>query len=190
VYKRQVVEQEGMKKGKKILAIEGATVINKRRFLMHLNKEEVKPYQLMKKVDDQEPEIIFNIPLGNEDNDEEEFNTAVKVEVKDRKEKVTFENGIPAVSFQLNMDATIMETGSEENLRTDETNEKILEEVTEQITNQIESLVFKTQKEKKYWREHEKEWDNIYPEIPIQLSIDWNLVRNGMITQIKQGEQK
>ncbi len=200
-----IVQKEGIKEGKKILAIEGATVIFRRRFLMHLSNEEVKPYHLLKKVEDREPEMIFNIPLEKDDN-EEELNTAVKVEVKDRKKEVTFENGIPAISIQLNMDATIMETGTEENLRTDQTNEKVLKEVTRQIRNHTERLVYKVQKEKnvdifdfsglihrkekKYWREHEKDWDQIYPEIPIQLSVDWNIVRNGMITQIKQGEQQ
>lgn len=200
-----IVQREGIEEGKKVLAIEGATVIYHRRYLMDLSKEEVKPYQLLKKVGDKEPEMIFDVYLGNGEQ-EEEPNTAVKVEVKNRKEEVTFENGIPAISIQLNMDATIMETGSEENLRTDETNERILKELTSQIRSQTEHLVYKAQKEKKadifdfsglihrkekkYWREHEKDWEQIYPQIPIQLSIDWNLLRNGMITQIKQGEQK
>lgn len=200
-----IVEKEGIE-GEKIIAIEGATVIHQQKFLMHLNKEKIKPYQLLKKVGDEEPEIIFNVSLGDGEKEEKEVNTAVQVVVKNRQRKVTLKNGVPAISIRLNMDATIMETGTEENLRTNEVNEKVLQEVSRQMRIQVEDLLYKVQKEmkvdifdfsglihrkeKKYWREHEKNWHDIYPEIPVQMTVDWNLVRNGMISHMEQGEQK
>jgi len=202
----KIVQEEGIEEGKKILSINGATVIYKKKYLMDLNQEEIKPYQLLKKVGDEEPEMIFNVSLDEQEREEEGVNTSVQVLVKNRKEEVTLEHGVPAITVQLNIDATIMESGSEENLRTDEINEKILKELTRQIRIETENLVYKMQKEKKvdifdfsglihrkekkYWRENEKDWEQIYPEVPIQLIIDWNLLRNGMITHIKQGERK
>lgn len=201
----EITQKEGIKKGKKVVAVEGANVIYHRKYLMNLNRNEIIPYQLIKKVGKREPEMIFSIPFDHGE-DPSEINTAVQVVVKKRIEKVTIENGLPSININLAMDASVMETGTTQNLRDDEAYKKILQEVSSQIRLQTENLIYKAQKkkkvdifgfsalihrqEKKYWRDHETEWEKVYPEIPVHLTIDWNMVRNGMITQIKQGEQK
>lgn len=201
----QIIQKEGMKKGKKVVAIEGATAIYHRRYLMELTPDEVIPLQLIKKVSKREPEIIYSIPLHQGSNSSE-TNTAVKGVVNKRTDKVVIENGLPTININLSMDATVMETGTNESLRDEETYKDILREVSSQIRIRTEELIYKAQKEKKadifgfsgvihrqekkYWREHEKDWDTIYPKMPIHLTVDWNMVRNGMITHIRQGEQK
>lgn len=201
----QIVQKEGLKKGKKIIAIDGAVVIYHRRYVMDLTREEIVPYQILKKIGKSEAEIIFSIPFDQAEK-EDQANTAVQVVVKKRKEKVAIENGNPTLSLDLIMNATVLETGTNENLRTDEAYEEILKKVSSQIRERTESLLAKAQREnkidifdfsglihrqeKKYWRENEKNWDTIYPQIPVHLSVEWHMVRNGMITQIRRGEQK
>jgi spore germination protein KC len=189
-------------KKKSIITISGASVLHDGTLVADLSKEEVGTLRLLDKVTQQEPETILSTPLnGSQPNRK---STAVQIKVRDRNRSVVIDD-IPKINIELILDATILESGTSLDLMQKTTMDKLKKILEERIQGEIHALLHKMQKEKKvdifgfnglihrqhkrYWREHKQDWREIYPNIPVQVSITWHSFRNGLINQVK-GENK
>ncbi|MED0675527.1 Ger(x)C family spore germination protein [Aneurinibacillus thermoaerophilus] len=189
-------------KEKQIIAITGASVIRNQTLVTDLSREEVRTLHFLNKTIQQEPEIVFSVPLNEAGSNRR--STAVQIKIKDRK-KSSITNGVPKIDVQLSLDATVLESGASPDFNKEVTVAKLKKRLEERIQRDIRTLLHKMQKEKKvdifefnslihrqhkrYWHEHRKEWDTIYPNIPVHVSITWNTFRTGLINQVKKGEQ-
>jgi spore germination protein KC len=197
------------KKNKSQIMIMNSVAINapapgKPAKVIVLNKKETQTLRILRKFIRKEPEMLYAISLDR--NKENTDNTAVQTTVRSRKEKVTIENGRPHIWIKLTLDGTLLESGTEEEIGKEEGVLKIKEAIQKRMTDDMHRLLDRMQKkekidifgfsslvhrkQKKYWHEHQNQWNEIYPQVPVDISIDWNMIRRGMISQVKVGEEK
>ena len=188
---------------KEVVEILGGAVIKNGNYAGELTPREMRTLRWMNKITGKELESIISFPL-HKDKDKKEYTTAAQLQITGRRQKVEIVNGIPHISIELESDATIMETGTDLDLTDPATEEKIKQAMNHFIQRNVQHLLNKMQKEKRtdvfsfyklvhqqqkeYWYEHEKEWGQIYPQIPVTFSIKWGTIRMGLIPQIKRGD--
>ncbi|GEN33377.1 Ger(x)C family spore germination protein [Aneurinibacillus danicus] len=169
-----------------------------------LSKKEIQALRIFHKMAQQEPEIIYSVSLGAKG--DTKYNTAVQVKVRNRKATSTIENGRPKIKMELTLDGTVLESGTQLDLSKKETVARLEGVVEKKIIADIRLLLTRLQKKdnadivgfaslihrqhKDYWHQHEKQWREIYPNIPVDISIKWNSIRNGIIRQVKVGEKE
>lgn len=186
---------------KSFLEIRGGAVVKNGVYETDLAPEELRSLRWIRKITDVEPDSVISIPLHKETTGDE-AKTAVELRIQKRKQQVEIRNDVPHVSIELQTSATLMESDTEFNLKDPKTQEKVKKELDMFVQQNIQQLLTKMQKEKKtdvfafdqlihrqhkeYWRTHKKEWERIYPEIPVTVTIVWNNLRYGMITQLER----
>jgi spore germination protein KC len=200
----KVVQISSNDKKKKQIAIQGAAVIHNQKYAMDLTEKEVRALRMVNKITQQEPEIIYSIEEDGKRGPAEN-NTAVQLKIRDRTENVSIKNGLPDVQVQVTVEGVIMETATEKNLLAKKTIEDIKRRISNNAQEDVLSLLKKSReanidvfgfsslihrKQKDYWNAHKTDYGSIYPNMSVNVSFAWRVLRNGMINQLGEGETK
>ncbi|ERI07674.1 Ger(x)C family spore germination protein [Aneurinibacillus aneurinilyticus] len=203
----QVKKIKGKDKKDKII-IEDAVVLNSFNprdpiYNNVLDKKDVRALRMFQKFSKQEPEFVYSVLLDKKS--ERKFDTAVQIKIDNRKIKSVIENGRPKIMIDLFVQGTILESGAHVDIGKENTVIELERRIQNKIVGDMKKLLAKMQKEKvdifefssiihrqhkKYWREHKQHWREIYPNIPVHISIHWTNLRSGMINQAKAGEAR
>ncbi|WCK53959.1 Ger(x)C family spore germination protein [Aneurinibacillus sp. Ricciae_BoGa-3] len=200
----RVVQTPTKDRKNKQIAIEGAVVIHNAKYAMDLTGNEVRTLRLINKITPQEPEVLYSIEEDTKA-DAPENNTAVQVKIRDRTENVTIKNNLPAIRLKVTIEGTIMETGTEKNLMSKQATDELKRKVSNKAQEEVLSLTKKSKeanvdifafgslihrKQKDYWNANKTQYGSIYPRMPVNVSFEWRVIRNGMINQLGAGEAR
>ncbi|MBN6186741.1 Ger(x)C family spore germination protein [Aneurinibacillus sp. BA2021] len=207
----QVGKMKG-KDGKDQVTITGGVVINSSNLnqnpsVTRLSKKEIRALRLIHKVGQQEAEMIYPVSLIKENDQKvKKFNTAVQVKIASRKQSAVIENGRPRIKLDLKLEATILESGTREDLMQKETIDQMERMIGGEMRRDMQALLNKVQKRDKvdifgfsslihrqhkhYWYQSKGQWKEIYPTIPVDIHFQWSMLRNGIIVQVKEGGKK
>lgn len=179
------------------LEIQGTAVFKSVKLAGFLNGIETRGFSF---INDEIESCILKVP-NPQDKDEK-----ISIEVIRNKTKinVNIENNIPTFTINIESQGTIGGQIGKGNLITRNNIETIEKATEEVLNNEVSKALYKIQKEYKsdiigfaeitnkkypnYWKENEDNWNQIFVKAPIEIKINFEIKRHGLINKTTESQ--